>query len=96
MAVQPDHLTTWDDYTARQAARETGEDLSGQLAGPIQPVRARKRRLAFEAKESSLAGLLMQAIQLAGARRGRLSQAESVREQTLLEVLTAAAIRRAQ
>jgi hypothetical protein len=93
--MQPDHVTTWDDYTARQAARETGENPSGQLAASIKPVRARKRRPAFEAKESSLAGLLMQAIQLAGARRGRLSQAERVREQTLLEVLTAT-IRRAQ
>jgi hypothetical protein len=48
-----------------------------------------------EAKESSLAGLLLQAIQLAGTRRGRLAQAESIREQTLLEVLTTK-IRRAQ
>jgi hypothetical protein len=83
MAVQPDHVTTWDEYTARQAALETGEEF----AGSIQQVRARKRR-AVEAKEASLAGLLMQAIHLAGTRRGRLSQAESVREQTLLEVLT--------
>jgi hypothetical protein len=88
--VLPDNITTWDDYTARQAARETGEDLAGQLAGSIKPAHARKRRHGGEAKESSLAGLLMQAIHLAVTRRGRLSQAESVREQTLLEVLTAA------
>jgi hypothetical protein len=93
--VLPDNITTWDDYTARQAAREAGEDLSSHLAGSIKPVRTRKRCPGGEAKESSLAGLLMQAIHLAGTRRGRLSQADSIREQTLLEVLTAA-IRRAQ
>jgi hypothetical protein len=92
--VLPENITTWDDYAARQAAWETGEDLSGHLAGSIKPVHTRKRRSVSEAKESSLAGLLMQAIHLAGTRRGRLSQAESIREQTLLEVLTAA-IRRA-
>lgn len=88
--MQPD--TTWDDFTARRAAQDAGEELS--LAGSIKPVRAHKRR-TIEAKQASLAGLLMQAIHLAGTRRGRLSQAESVREQTLLEVLTAS-IRRTQ
>ena len=58
--VLPDNITTWDDYTARQAAREIGEDLSVHLAGSIKPVRARKRRPVGELKESSLAGLLMQ------------------------------------
>ena len=82
--MQPEKVTTWDEYTARQAARETGEELGAQ---PVKQTRARKRRTG-EAKEASLAGLLLQAIQLAGTRRGRLSQAESIREQTLLEVLT--------
>jgi hypothetical protein len=63
------------------------------LAGSIKP--ARKRGPGGEAKESSLARLLMQAIHLAGTRRGRLSQAERIREQTLLEVLQAA-MRRAR
>ena len=89
--MQPDKVTTWEEYSARQAARETGEEFGGQ---PVKQTRARKRRTG-EAKEASLAGLLLQAIQLAGTRRGRLSQAESIREQTLLEVLTAT-IRRAQ
>ena len=88
--MQPDKVTTWDEYTARQAAQETGEEF----AQSIKPTRARKRR-TVEAKESSLAGLLLEAIHLAGTRRGRLSQAERVREQTLLEVLTTT-IRRAQ
>ena len=40
--------------------------------------------------EPSLSALLLQAIHLAGTRRGRLSRAERIREQTLLEVLTEA------
>ena len=79
--MQPDRVTTWDEFTARKAARETGEEPA------IQPKPKRQ--------EPALSVVLMQAIHLAGTRRGRLSQAESVREQTLLEVLTAA-IRRAQ
>jgi hypothetical protein len=75
--VQPNHATNWDEFSARQA-RETGEDLES-----IQPSRPRR-----EAKESSLSSVLLEAIHLAGARRGRLSRAERVRQQTLLEVLT--------
>jgi hypothetical protein len=71
--VQPDKVPTWEEYTARQAALETGEDR--QLAGSIKPVRARKRR-TVEAKEASLAGLLMQAIHLAGTRRGPFAGGE--------------------
>jgi hypothetical protein len=70
-------VENWDNFTARKSARETGEDESI----PLPP---RKRP---EARESSLASLLLQAIHLAGARRGRNSRAERVREQTLLEVL---------
>jgi hypothetical protein len=79
MATQPDNLT-WDEFTARKAARETGEDESI----PLPP---RKRP---ESRESSLSAVLLQAIHLAGARRSRLSRAERIREQTLLEVLTEA------
>ncbi len=64
-----------DDFTARQAP-ET-DDVAGQ------PKLSRSKR-----QEPSLSVVLLQAIQLAGARRGRLSKAERIREQTLLEVLS--------
>ena len=73
--MQPDPIT-WDEFSARRTALETGEEPA------IQP---KSKRQA-----SSLSDLLMQAIQLAGARRGRLSRAERIRDQTLLEMLTAA------
>jgi len=76
--MQPNHVTSWDEFTARQTAREADEDL-------VESIQPRKQP---EAKQSSLATLLMQAIHLAGTRRGRLSRAERIREQTLLEVLT--------
>jgi hypothetical protein len=79
MTVQPNNLN-WDEFSARKAARETGEDL----AEPIPPP-SRKRP---EAKESSLSAVLLEAIHLAGARRGRISRADRIREQTLLEVLS--------
>jgi len=75
-AVQPNEIP-WDDFTARQAP-ETGEGPAGQ---PI----ARSKR-----QEPSLSAVLLQAIQLAGGRRGRLSKAERIREATLLEVLSTA------
>jgi hypothetical protein len=53
--VQPSNVTTWDDYTARQAARETVEDLGGRLAESIKQARGRKRRATAAAKESTLA-----------------------------------------
>jgi hypothetical protein len=74
-AMQPDQIT-WGDFTARQAALETGEEPEPRPA-------ARNKR-----QEPALAALLMQAIRVAGARRGRLSQAERIRERTLLEILT--------
>jgi hypothetical protein len=86
MTVQPDRLTTWDEFAARRA----GEDLADPRTGIQPPLRKRP-----EAKESSLSTLLIEAIQLAGARRGRLSRTERIREQTLLEVLTVA-MRRAR
>jgi hypothetical protein len=55
---------------------------------------AAKRQPAHEAKEDSLADLLLRAIDLASTRRGRISQAEKVREQTLVEVLAAAVNRK--
>jgi len=85
MAVQPN--TTWDEFTARKAARETGE----ALAEPMQPPTHKRP----EAKEASLSTLLMEAIHAAGARRGPLSRAERTRELTLLEVLSEA-MRRAR
>jgi hypothetical protein len=81
--MQPDSNPTWDEFTARKVARETGED---EL---IQPLRKRP-----EAKESSLSTLLMEAIHLAGARRGRISRAERIREETLLAVLSESMRRR--
>jgi hypothetical protein len=79
MAVPPNNPITWDEFTTRQA----GEDLADPRT-EIQPP-PRKRP---EAKESSLSAALMQAIHLAGTRRGRISRAERIREQTLLEVLS--------
>ena len=79
MAVQPNNLTAWDEFTARRA----GEDLADPRT-EIQPP-PRKRP---EARESSLSALLLEAIHLAGARRGRISRAERIREQALLEVLS--------
>jgi hypothetical protein len=82
MEPEPNHITTWDEFTARKAARETAEDLAESIQPP-----PRKRP---EARESSLSTLLLEAIHLAGARRGRISRAERIREMTLLEVLTEA------
>ena len=79
--MQPDHVTTWDEFTARKAARETGEEPA------IQPKPKRQ--------EPALSVVLMQAIHLAGTRRGRIPRAERIREQTLLEVL-GEALRRAR
>jgi hypothetical protein len=66
--MQANSETTWDEFTARR----TGGDLS---------VPSVERR---PAKPSALASLLLEAIQATGVRRGRLSEAERIREQTLL------------
>jgi hypothetical protein len=76
--VPPDSLTTWDEFAARRAC----EDLADPRTEIQPPVRKRP-----EAKESSLSAVLLEAIHLAGARRGRISRAERIREQTLFEVL---------
>jgi hypothetical protein len=60
--------------------------IAGKIAG--------NGTVAREAKEDSLADLLLRAIDLAAMRRGRISQAERIREQTLLEVLAAAVNRK--
>ena len=77
--MQPDNITTWDEFSARRAVPETGEELAGQ------PKLARSK-----CPEPSLSAVLMQAIHLAGARRGRLSREERIRAATLLEVLSTA------
>jgi hypothetical protein len=80
--------STWEEFQARKAAA----DPSDLVLEPALSKAARKRRP--EPKESTLAALLMQAVTLASARRGRLSRAERIREQTLLEVLSEAMRRR--
>jgi hypothetical protein len=78
MAVQPDHITTWDDFTARKAARETGEDLRvGSTATP---------------QAAGSQGVLALHSADAGDPCGRRAPrahlaAERIREMTLLEVL---------
>jgi hypothetical protein len=71
---------TWDEFQARKAAADPSDLV-------LEPALSKPRKRRPEPKESTLADLLMQAITLAGERRGRISRAESVREQTLLEVL---------
>jgi hypothetical protein len=75
--MNSDNRLTWDQFGARQAAEETGEEAE------IQPKPAKKR------PEPELSSLLLEAIHAAGARRGRLSRAERTRQATLLEVLIA-------
>jgi hypothetical protein len=84
--MQPDHVT-WDDFTARQTAPEAG-DLAA-IASRSEPER-RPKLARNKRTEPSLSALLLQAIQAAGVRRGRLSRAERIREATLLEVLSTA------
>jgi hypothetical protein len=77
--VQPGPVTTWEEFNARRAGEEFADPRTGIPPTP------RKRP---EAKGTSLSTLLLEAIHLAGARRGRISRAERIREQTLLEVLS--------
>jgi hypothetical protein len=79
MGMPPNNPTSWDEFTARRA----GEELADPRTKIQPPPRQRP-----EARESSLAALLMQAIHAAGARRGRISRAARIRELTLLEVLS--------
>jgi hypothetical protein len=59
-----------------------GEDFADSRIEIQPPLRKRP-----EAKGPSLSALLMRAIHLAGSRRGRISRAERIREQTLLDPL---------
>ena len=79
------HITSWDDFAA---PKEAGDEAAGQPKPSGRNSSRKRPKAAVEAKEPSLAALLTEAIHLAGARRRRLSQAERIREQTLLEVLT--------
>ena len=79
--MQPDHLPGRDEFSARRAAQENGGDQSLETA----PTRTRPA-----ARTPSLAEVLLEAIQVASTRRGRLSRAERIREATLLEVLSTA------
>jgi hypothetical protein len=72
---------TWDEFQARKAAADPADLV-------LEPALSKPRKRRPEPKESTLADLLMQAVTLAGERRGRISRAERIREQTLLEVLS--------
>lgn len=76
---------TWEEF----AERKNG----GGKAAAV-PIRRPKRKPAA-APEATVAGLLMQAVRVAIARRGRESREIAAREETLVEVLQAA-IRRAE
>jgi len=73
--MSSDNRLTWDSFSVRKAAEEAGE-------GPESQPKRNKR------PETTLSSILMQAIATANARRGRLSRAERIRQQTLLEILT--------
>ena len=76
---QPNSAPGWDNFTARQIMEEPdGAAIDRQG----------KRRAAKTSP--SLSALLLEAIQAAGTRRGRITRAEHIREATLLEVLTTA------
>ena len=85
----------WDDaqFQVRKDAERPDDDQPDPRLEPVW--HARNRKPTPEATTVSGSDLLMQAISLAGARRGRITRAQSVREQTLLEVLQQA-MRRAR
>ena len=93
---QAGQVKSWGDFQARKLARamEGGSDaLSEALTQSISIVKKRKKRTPtppVEAKEITLADVLKQAVEIAMTRRGRIVQEDSIREQTLLEVLTSA------
>jgi hypothetical protein len=80
--------STREEFQARKAAADPPDLV-------LEPALSKPRKRRPEPKESTLADLLMQAVTLAGERRGRISRVGRIREQTLLEVLTEA-IRRAR
>jgi hypothetical protein len=79
----------WDEFQERKA--------SGGKAAAV-PIRRPKMKkpAASEAPPATLAELLMQAVRVAIARRGREAREIVVREETLLEVLSEAMRRPAQ
>jgi hypothetical protein len=96
--VQPETPTTFsfEDFAARKQARQTADDLTGQLAQSVARVKngapKPKRKPAPAAAEpevpATLADVLRQAVALAIARRGNPAREAAIREQVLLEVLT--------
>ena len=84
--------STWDEFQTRKDAERPDDD---QPNPRLEPWHARNRKPASEATTGSVSDLLMQAISVAGGRRGRIARAQAIREQTLLEVLQQA-MRRAR
>jgi hypothetical protein len=91
---------SWSDFQARKLAQAQatpgalGEALTQSIA-LVKKKPGRKPKPPVEAKEVLIADLLRQAVELAIARRGRITAEERIKEQTLLEVLTGA-LRRAE
>jgi hypothetical protein len=89
MAVQPNGkpVQSFEEFTAARKARSEAElaSLSESLEQP-RPAR-RKRKPVAESKEASLADLLMQAVRIVNSRRGRVTQAERIREEILMDIL---------
>lgn len=86
------NVTSWDDFKARKAAKETSENIEAQLEESIKQASAvkpapRPRRKPNTVAESKLGDVLRHAVQLAISRR-RASREDIAREQVLLEVLT--------
>ena len=79
---------SWEDFQTRKAAAAPADPA-------LEPAVIKPRRRRSEPRESALADLLMQAVTLASERRGRITRAQSIREQTPLEVLQQA-MRRAR
>jgi uncharacterized membrane protein len=65
--------SSWDEFQVRKAAAAPSDPM-------LEPAVSKPRKRRPEAKESALADLLLQAIHLAGGRRGRITRAQSVRE----------------
>jgi uncharacterized membrane protein len=77
-------VQTFDEFNASRKARSEAElaELSEAAERP-----AKRKRKPVEVKEESLADVLLRAIRIVNARRGRPVQAERIREATLMEVL---------
>jgi uncharacterized membrane protein len=75
--------SSWDEFQVRKAAAAPSDVA-------LEPAVSKPRKRRPGAKETALADLLLEAVTLASGRRGRITRAQSVREQTLLEVLSTA------